>query len=411
MGRLLASVLIAPTLLISTGCLGADDQKGDEDDELVDGKADSFGNPTEHGVLTFGSPSRASFTDTSGFHSWTFTLTDNASVVLKTVLETANLDTVVYLYKRTSPTGSWGAYIAKNDDESSHTAASRVAQALDAGEYRVIVKTYKRTQRGTFSLAGTCSGAGCPVTGQTACPAPAKLPADTGYGGTCAETFASVFATGDVATSSSTSVTIADRCDADALTRLAADYYKDYWSFDDELTDDTDLDTTIRQLGGANGGYVVDVTDGGDESAISFIFDHDQRLVALYQHNQSPDARFYCKEASAAEVTLPRPEDCVGGFVSYVVHEVGESAQSGQLSAGQTTEPGELSRPVRRYAAAQGLSTTTKVTYQGTSWNEYEGVSRLTLSVPNRLATTFISTAELVLLEQPAGGEAKLVCD
>ena len=145
--------------LLGFGCLA---DKGDEDPLPGDGKADSSAQPTDHGTLAFGSANEASFNTREGYHAWSFTLTDAASVTLETTLGAPNLDTVLYVYKRTSPTAAWGQYIARDDDASDATAASRLSVDLGAAEYRVLVKPYKETQLGAFAVVAACSGAGCP---------------------------------------------------------------------------------------------------------------------------------------------------------------------------------------------------------------------------------------------------------
>ena len=95
--------LLAGFILGFAGCSGDDtassgsDSKGDEENAPIDGKADSFFNPTEHGDLTFGVPAQGTFTDDEHFHAWTFTLTGDADVTLSSPNVTPNLDTVVYL--------------------------------------------------------------------------------------------------------------------------------------------------------------------------------------------------------------------------------------------------------------------------------------------------------------------------
>lgn len=100
-------VVLVPLLGLAFGfaeCSGEDvdaptEGKGGEDNEPVDGKADSFFNPTDHGDLTFGVPAQATFTDDEQFHAWTFSLSAAADVSLSSPNVTSNLDTVMYLYR------------------------------------------------------------------------------------------------------------------------------------------------------------------------------------------------------------------------------------------------------------------------------------------------------------------------
>lgn len=76
----------------------------------VDGAADRFFSPTEHGDLMFGVQNPAELAADAGYHAWTFTLTGTATVKLEIKPHVTNLDTVMYLYKN-QETGSWGNVI------------------------------------------------------------------------------------------------------------------------------------------------------------------------------------------------------------------------------------------------------------------------------------------------------------
>lgn len=301
--------------VLTVGCIGDGADKGAEE-EIGDGKADSFASPSEHGDLGFGAKSAAEFTASARFHSWTFKLSANATVDLATELGAPNLDTVLYLYKQ-SASGSWGAAIAKNDDANDDNAASALTKKLGKGNYRVIVKAFKTSQRGAFSLRGACTGAGCPV---TTCEPEQSLPAATGYGAGCDAAFDAVFTNDTVTKTASAEATIEERCTLGTLERKALDYYVGYWADLSPLEDDASLAIDTATLKGA-GGTIVDVTDGGDESALSFVFSPAGKLVAYYQHNQSPDVAFFCR-TSGAEKQLADAEACA---LSLVATADGES--------------------------------------------------------------------------------------
>jgi len=160
-------VLVAPLALMVIGCAPATElDKGIESDvptNLDDLAADSLRSPIDHGALMLGTPVSETLTSTASFHSWTFALTADASVSLRTTVPAGSreLDTVIYLYRESS--GSWGSYIARNDDVSG-SELSGLSRGLAAGRYRVIVKGYSRAVTGPFGLASECSGAGCPST-------------------------------------------------------------------------------------------------------------------------------------------------------------------------------------------------------------------------------------------------------
>lgn len=171
-----------PILAALAGCaVESGAAKGAEDgsfDDYEGGKADSFYRPTEHGTLVFGIPQRAALTDEGLFHAWDFVLDGEGSVLLETAPE--SLDTVMYLYRRDPGTERWGRYVARNDD-SEGSLGSRIAEELDAGEYRVLVKGYKSQIRGELTLLGQCAGAGC------ATPAASCDPDDVGVLELCIE--------------------------------------------------------------------------------------------------------------------------------------------------------------------------------------------------------------------------------
>ena len=150
-------------------CAALDDGKGPEDDvPVADGKDDSLRKPTEHGALAFGAPVVETLSRDEGHHAWTFTLTGAAEVDLFTgppAASSPEVDTVLYLYRQRD-NGSWGSYIARNDD-AGDTLWSSLDRSLGAGTYRVTVKGYQRSVRGDFALTVACDGAGCGVDDRT----------------------------------------------------------------------------------------------------------------------------------------------------------------------------------------------------------------------------------------------------
>ena len=401
----LACLLAASALV---GC--ATDPKGEEDELPIEGKDDSFFQPTSHGDLAFGTPARAQITAGEGFHSWTFTLTGSAKVKVATSELTGTLDTVLYIYKRTSPSSAWGEYAYKNDDASDHTSASTLTMNLTKGQYRVLVKGFKRAQRGNFRVGGTCSGAGCPT--QAACEAPRALPSDTGYGGTCGATLARIFANGSVDATQTATVAIADRCAVPPLQRAAVDYYVSYFGG----VDAAELEVETKLLGGTGteGGTVVGVTDGGDESAMSFVFDTGGKLVASYQHNQSPDVQFFCRSGSAAATEVPGLEDCMGSLVGEVMHASDDESDVDLLAAPNNLPVGldaSVRKAMVRYAEARGLPTSTRLSAAGATWDTFDGkAARLTVSASGRPATWLLADSQRVIIEAPSDRAAQLVC-
>ena len=165
-----AALAAASALSLAGGCdEGMTGDKGAEDPLPDEGKLDSFARPTEHGVLPFGMMANGGLTATAKYHAWTFSLTGDAKVHMYTqpqLTSRMTVDTVLYLYKK-GASGTWGSYIARNDDDGASLWSS-LLKNLKAGEYRVLVKGYSAQTYGLFAVTADCEGAGC-----AAAPAPA----------------------------------------------------------------------------------------------------------------------------------------------------------------------------------------------------------------------------------------------
>lgn len=146
--------------LALSACLG--DEKGPEEEAPPDdSKEDSFAKPLDHGAIQFGVGATSALTATEHFHTWTFELSGDAKVDLRTnyaVLGQRRTDTVLYLYKWNGT--SWGAYMARNDDAPG-TTYSKLVENLGAGKYRALVKGHLASTTGKFKLTVDCTGAGC----------------------------------------------------------------------------------------------------------------------------------------------------------------------------------------------------------------------------------------------------------
>jgi hypothetical protein len=141
-------------------CAVETDKGPEENAPSVEGKDDSLRRPTDHGVIPFGVTQTARLTAAQGHHAWQFELSGDAQIHAFTgPNRDGELDTVLYLYRQRAD-GTWGPYIARNDD-SGGTLWSSVERGLGAGVYRVTVKGYTAAERGRFDLDVDCSGAGC----------------------------------------------------------------------------------------------------------------------------------------------------------------------------------------------------------------------------------------------------------
>lgn len=164
-------LLCSSLTFLAPACMASPEaaDKGIEEDVPLDGKLDSFRNPTDHGRIGFDRPEAAELTADAGFHAWTFNLEAEADVLLRTDIAMPggrNVDTVLYLYREGAR--GFGRAITSNDDAPG-TLFSSISRRLEAGRYRVLVKGYTARTRGPFSLSVTCSGAGCGTPPVDAC--------------------------------------------------------------------------------------------------------------------------------------------------------------------------------------------------------------------------------------------------
>ncbi|HSN26827.1 MAG TPA: hypothetical protein VLT45_11090 [Kofleriaceae bacterium] len=151
---------VASAFLLLAACAADPTTKGPEGDVPTDGKLDSFQAPTDHGAIAFGAAQTGKLSSTAKYHAWTFALATTAEVHAYTsrTPHQASVDTVLYLYKM-GATG-WGSYIARNDDDGTSEWSS-IDKTLGLGQYRVLVKGYSSSTKGSFDVQLDCSGAGC----------------------------------------------------------------------------------------------------------------------------------------------------------------------------------------------------------------------------------------------------------
>lgn len=375
-----AALILASTLAFACSDAGTD--KGAEENPLTDGKSDSFFRPTEHGTLRWGLSNPGRLTDDEQFHAWTFELTGEATVDLVTE-PSPNLDTVMYLYKRTSEDDSWGRYIKKNDDDGD-SIASRIRLNGDAGEYRVIVKGFKTALRGGFGVMGECEGDGCTVGNGGSCAADSfeTLPNMTQFTADCAFDIAGVLAS-TPRSASSGSVLLSEKCALSGLERQAIDFYHEWWDsllgFDDYIAygeEDVQLDFEVEEL---SGGTIITVGAGGDEDAISFYFDGDDNLRASYQHNQSPTIDYYCGEGGAP---IEGPdESCFSDIRFALPHDEESDREFGEASNDEPSEHAGINAAVALFISEYGLDDDTLVTTETVSWTSDQDVNVVAVNI------------------------------
>ncbi|MBW2456342.1 MAG: hypothetical protein JRI68_17615 [Deltaproteobacteria bacterium] len=380
---------LAALTLTSAMVLGAAACVGDNVGADAAYSTDSFASPTEHGPLRFGAPNPAEFTEDNRFHSWTFTLTAPAEIDLATDVNAANLDTVMYLYRLGEE--GWGSYINKNDDDGG-LLTSRIARSLDAGEYRIKVKTTKVAMRGSFSVVAGCLGDGCPTIDVGECngQGPADLPSPTAYTPACDATLEAILTT-------PTGVAPPD-C-SQALEDRALQYYQDYWndvySYDD-MTDGGEYEPSVGTGFHPGAGSVVSVDLGGDEDAMDFVFDLAGNLLFYYQHNQSPDWAWFCPTDGQPSVEEP-DEDCVMAAISHSDYDVQDVTEgSGTTAAGDTANLAPaVAAAVTEYVAVEGIASGASVTYDYALWaGYYTNGAEVTLSADGQATVAYVVTGD-----------------
>ena len=370
--------------------------KGAEDDPPVDGKADSFRRPTEHGRLSWGIESRAELSADALYHSWTFTTSTEASFALETG---GNLDTVLYLYHRDSAEAGWGRYVAKNDDAAPDTATSRIELAdAPAGEYRVIVKGYKTNYRGPFSVRGTCDGRGCDGGGECDGTFPA-WESGSGYSAACDAQLLAVLGSPVRTVMDTRQVEPELVCNLSSLEERTVELYQGYWDSVygwDEHTGGEPVTFEVSSREHEAGAVVRAGAYGFDEDSIVALYDRDGALVMFWNDGQSVDEQWSCA-VSGEEADAYGPS-CTTDLFRALPHAASDATPASGTTTPDTAlgDLGDfLGMAMSEYAYAFGIGDATPVEYEGETWRTEDGThgGRVTFNADGIAATyTLITT-------------------
>jgi hypothetical protein len=371
---------------------------------------DSFAKPTDHGELVFtdGARNEATFTETTRYHAWTFTLTDDAEVDLQTGLETVNLDSVMYLYRWDAGEELWGSYIRKNDNHQGQMY-SRIKSGLAAGEYRVKVQATHPMMVGKLNLAASCTGDGCPAVDTGVCE---PTHGSGTYTEGCGERIRGVVMA-PVTSESSTTIKYEDRCNHPNVEAQAATAYHDYWNgyigWDDFANEEGEMYATTRRHGDA--GTVVSIDVGGDEDGVSFLFDAAGTLLMYFHSEQSSSTWYSCGVAGEPTVEEPDTEECGQALLHDTAHSTVDTSDGTTSTTDAESDLGAFAAAgVSYFATEQGLSASDSIAYRVTSW---ESGAELELSANGSTSTLILADkwGDTYLAMQTEGGVTTVKCE
>jgi len=413
----------ALTLGAIAGCSGSS-SKGAEEGALG-GKTDSFFDPSERGTLSFEIANLGAFTDDERFLSWTFELLDDAELSLAIESSDSNLDTVMYLYRRAPGADSWGPYEAKNDDFDGRPQ-SRIDYVGDAGEYRVVVKPFKLSMRGSFTLHGGCVGNGCPEP-DTTCEqdAPRTLPAMAGFANQSCAIAVIEALTSPVVQQSQRVVNEKDRCALTKLEALGVEHYIDYWTnvigFPETLEGDPDegIDFAVEHLTLANGTQLVSVDVMADEDNVTFVYDRDETLVMYFHNEQSSFAEFNCADPGTGQAFAESYDDFCVSDVIWGLPRTGpepatvlETMALAQAEAALAETRG-VARALAIFAETYNVADDEEVSYELTTYQGASGEPSYVLSIgtDGDANDSYFISDDFVVFERFSDESPSFLCD
>lgn len=173
-----------------------------------------------------------------------------------------------------------------------------------------LAKLYWVSQSALEALKAAANGGACSAH---------SLPAATSYTESCTDRIAEVLTAPETARTTSPWTTDAESCGVSADTARWVDLYVDYWLNvigvpEMVIGDDEPRQFRVVVSRRGDAGRVVSVDIGGDEDRLDLVMDHDDALLAYYQHNQSADAAFHCGVDGESSAVAPDPE-CLGTAV------------------------------------------------------------------------------------------------
>ncbi len=311
----------------------------------------------------------------------------------------------MYLYSRQAADARWGRYIGKNDD-AGDTVFSQIDKDVSKGEFRIMVKGFKRALRGSFTLTFTCAGDGCP----TQDGGDVDLPTSGDYTKQCADRLTNVLDS-QMMGGDAWSVKLDEVSRLPKNTQIAVGLYEGSgaieWYGEDELAE-LELDVELRST---EDGQLIDVTDGGDESNVTYVFAGEGKLVMSYFHNQSPWVDWYCAEEGEAAAPNSEPgEWCANAMLNAIPHDQDEDHDSNGVV------PGDEATALAMHAAAvyrkaRELGDDVPVIYDGRAWDgSWAEGAELTLKAEGHEAATYLLGGETdyeqwVFFERTADGD------
>jgi hypothetical protein len=131
-----------------------------DDPDVDDAKADSVRYPTMQNAFAPGATAFASVTTSHKYLGWPIHLDAGQTVDLWVGGADdagGTLDTVAYLYRPKDAHGLRGSYLARNDDWSDDSYASRLSwTAATSGDYLLVATTYSKPDPGSVVVTSDC---------------------------------------------------------------------------------------------------------------------------------------------------------------------------------------------------------------------------------------------------------------
>ena len=182
-----------------------------------------------------------------------------------------------------------------------------------------------------------------------------------------------------------------ERCSLPGTVSTAVEYYHSYMSdmgdFDEMFDFGNGVNLGVGWIELSNGSFYVDVDAGGDEAAMYFLIDASGRLVAHYQHNQSPDYALFCDGGES----FRDDSECGIAYMDIMIHDASNEERD-EKNVKVSDISSQLSGAVRlaalRYAAENSLSASKQLSLAFSTWDN-DSAARVTVKTSGKPAMQY----------------------